>query len=494
MSYSRIVSSVPRRYAAPIHALPREILSYVFELVTFALSPDESASIGDSLQKLPFHPTSITAPTTLCAVNRQWRYVCLTTSKLWSSIFVSIDHIIDCDYGGGGHPGPPGSTRILDLGSLACFLSRSRNSPIDILIDGRDPEWGSPDLDLAKGCSVYDHPFRPEFMTQVLDILFHHVSRWRSLVILTDTWAPMHAAIYRLSISPFRRESFHNISGGASCLETLTLMHCSEYIAHSDVFFPGELREPISTPFAALLSHPYDSLSAVRRSLPRLQCVSLLGVHVNWVDFSTFVSATCGGGLSGGIQILQLSYHCYDVRPSVEDFRKVLEGCPDLRSLTLKLSGPQDVEEVSEEHSVALPSLERLHLEYDRVQSAIRTLSLIRCPNLKSLVVEDVAHGDRAQYNGSQLLVYCATGSLSTPFVHSDDLVSSSASTSPTLTDATAQKPPFPLLEDLAMHRITACMMPYATLFASLANLRRLTHPSHSYACDCLASASTLLL
>ncbi|KIJ16108.1 hypothetical protein PAXINDRAFT_99062 [Paxillus involutus ATCC 200175] len=327
-------------------------------------------------------------PTKLCAVNRHWRYVGLTTPKLWSSIVFSVNDVINCDYGS-GHP-----DSSLDFESLACFLSRSRNSPIDILIDGRDPEWDFSDLcddgDLAEGPCAYDHPFRPEFMKQILDILFHHLSRWRSLVILTDTWAPMHAAIYRLST----RAGFHCTTGGASCLETLTLMHCNEYISQSDIFHPRELKEPISTPFAALLGHPYDSFSAAPRSLPRLQSVSLLGVHVNWADFSAFVSGT-HGGLSGGIQMLELAYHCCEVRPSVVDFCKILEGCPDLRSLSLKLSGPQGVEEVSEGRSVALPLLVRLHLEYDSVENAARTLSLIRCPKLKSFVVEDVAQADR---------------------------------------------------------------------------------------------------
>ncbi|KAF9223070.1 hypothetical protein BS17DRAFT_706773 [Gyrodon lividus] len=474
MSHSRTVrSDIFARHVAPIHTLPRKILSYIFELVTFALSPNESSFVRDSLQKLPFHPNSVTTPTIICAVNRHWRYVGLTTPKLWSSIFVSIDDMIDCDYSDGGHPG---SRRILDFESLACFLSRSRNSPIDILIDGRDPEWDFPDFcddgHLDEGSSAYDHPFRPEFMKQVLDILFHHVSRWRSLVILADTWAPMHAAIYRLSSSPSSQGSSYNAIGGASCLETLTLMHCNEYIAHSDFFFPRELKEPISTPFAALLGHPYDSFSAAPRSLPRLQSVSLFGVHVNWADFSSLVSGT-RGGLSGGIQILELGYHCCEVRPSVLDFCNILEGCPKLRSLSLKLSGPQDVEEVSEERSVTLPLLERLHLEYDSVQDAVRTLSLIRCPNLKNFVVEDVAHVDRILDNGSQLLIYCATGSLSTAFTQSDDMIASRIS--PTSLGATAQKPPFPLLEDLTLHRTTACMMTYSTLFASLSNLRRLT-------------------
>jgi hypothetical protein len=140
MSYSRTVSRVSARRVAPIHTLPREILTYVFELVTFALSPDELSFLRDDQQKLPFHPHSVTAPTKLCAVNRHWRYVGLTTPKLWSSIVVSVNDVINCDYGS-GHP-----DSSLDFESLACFLSRSRNSPIDILIDGRDPEWDFSDL------------------------------------------------------------------------------------------------------------------------------------------------------------------------------------------------------------------------------------------------------------------------------------------------------------------------------------------------------------
>ncbi|KIJ62343.1 hypothetical protein HYDPIDRAFT_189160 [Hydnomerulius pinastri MD-312] len=472
--------------ASPVCKLPNEILSYIFELVTHALSLDEFPVVGDNQQKLPFHPASVTAPTTLSTVNRRWRDLVWANPKLWTSIFVSIDNIIDCGYireESCFHPSPG---RILDVESLGRFLSRSRNSPIDILIDGRDPDWDFPDFfdggQLVEGCPVDNHPFCPQIMTQILDILFHHVSRWRSLVILTDTWAPMHATIHRLSNPHSDRGSSHSTIGGASCLEALTLMCCNEYIVHSDTFVPPELKEPICNPFAALLDHPSDSLSAASRKLTRLRSVSLLGVHVNWADFASLVSDTCRG-LSKGIQTLELSYHCCEVRPSVSDFCRILKGCPNLRSLSLKLSGPQCAEETFEGHAVILPSLEKLHLEYDSSQDAARALSLLRCPNLKTLVAEGVAHVDRGSDDGSHLLMYCSTGSLLIPATPLDNAFPKPASLK--RPDTAPRKSPFHLLEDLTLHRITACMTPYSMLFASLPNLRRLTlrhTPTHAIA------------
>jgi len=119
-----------------VHSLPTELLSYIFELVTHALSQAERDTLGVGQRRIPFHPNSIRAPISLSAVSRRWRCVALSTSALWTSLFVSLDNVIACS---SSFLGP--RRTILDAESLAYFLIRSRNCTLDIFIDGRDPEW-----------------------------------------------------------------------------------------------------------------------------------------------------------------------------------------------------------------------------------------------------------------------------------------------------------------------------------------------------------------
>ncbi|KAI6098907.1 hypothetical protein EDD16DRAFT_1718270 [Pisolithus croceorrhizus] len=132
------------RESGGVHNLPTELLSYVFELVTHTLSQDERNTLGSGQQGLPFHPQTIKAPVWLSAVNRCWRHVALSTPSLWTSIFVSVDNIVD--YGGDERNSSSfcGSKRLLDVESLAYFLLRSGSCTLDIFIDGRDPEWDFP--------------------------------------------------------------------------------------------------------------------------------------------------------------------------------------------------------------------------------------------------------------------------------------------------------------------------------------------------------------
>lgn len=168
------------RAGGGVHNLPTELLSYVFELVTHAHSQDERDALGTGQQRLPFHPQSIRAPISLSAVNRRWRHVALSTSSLWTSIFVSVDNIIDYS---GDERNPSsfcGSKRLLDVESLAYFLLRSGNRTLDIFIDGRDPEWDFSDYldgdgdDADDGRPSAQHPFDAQIMAHILDILGHH--------------------------------------------------------------------------------------------------------------------------------------------------------------------------------------------------------------------------------------------------------------------------------------------------------------------------------
>lgn len=459
-----------------VHNLPTELLSYVFELVTHALSQDERNTLGTGQRRLPFHPHSIRAPVSLSAVNRRWRRVALSTPSLWTSIFVSVDNVVDCTISDERNPSSfCRSKRLLDVESLAYFLLRSGNCTLDIFIDGRDPEWDFSDYldgdDATDGRPSAQHPFDAQIMTQILDILGHHVYRWRSVTVFSDTWAPLHAALCCLSVPRVGQGGFFNSRRGASCLETLKLMQCDEYNIRNEHFGSGAFKEPITTPFATLAGYP-DGPSSLM--LPaRLRSISLCGIHVNWSDFTRFISSTWGG-LSNGIENLELSYHHRDVRPDVTAFRQILEGCANLRSLILKHSGPQWVGRAPQGPSVPLPRLETLHLVFDNAEEAALTMSTLRCPGLKALILEDDTEAQYSPNDASPLLIYCGTGALRTPPRPGDDSTYDSLSCLPH-SEMRSNVPPFPSVQDLTLEYVSAsCLVPYALLFAGLPNLRHL--------------------
>ncbi|KAI5988266.1 hypothetical protein EDC04DRAFT_2912585 [Pisolithus marmoratus] len=463
------------RTSGGVHSFPTELLSYVFELATHALSQDERNTLGTGQQRLPFHPQSIRVPLWLSAVNRRWRHVALSTPSLWTSIFVSVDNVINCS---GDERNPSsfcGSNRLLDLESLAYFLLRSGNCTLDIFIDGRDPEWDFSDYldgdDTTDGCPSAKHPFDARIMTHILDILGHHVYRWRSMTIFSDTWAPLHAALCCLSVPRVGQGNFFNSRRGASCLETLQLMQCDEYSIRNEYFGPGVLKEPITTPFAALASYPEGPSSLM---LPaRLRSISLCGVHVNWSDFTRFISSTWGG-LSNGIENLELSYHHRDVRPDVTAFRRILEGCANLRSLILKHTGPQWVGRAPQGPSVQLPRLETLHLVFDSAEEAALTMSTLCCPGLKALILEDGAQAQNSPNDASLLLIYCGTGALRTPPRLGNDSTYDSVTCLPH-SEIKSNVPLFPSVQALTLEYVSASgLIPYALLLAGLPNLRRL--------------------
>ncbi|KAI6120206.1 hypothetical protein EV401DRAFT_2262764 [Pisolithus croceorrhizus] len=459
------------RESGGVHNLPTELLSYVFELVTHALSQDER----NTLARTPFHPQTIRAPVWLSAVNRRWRHVALSTPSLWTSIFVSVDNIIDYSGDERNSSSFCGSKRLLDVESLAYFLLRSGNCTLDIFIDGRDPEWDFSDYldgdDADDGRPSARRPFDAQITTHILDILGHHVYRWRSMTIFSDTWAPLHAALCCLSVPRVGQGSFSNSRRGASCLETLKLMQCDEYNIRNEHFGSGVLKEPITTPFAGLAGYPDGPSSHV---LPaRLRSISLCGVRVNWSDFTRFISGTWSG-LSNGIENLELSYHHRDVRPDVTAFQRILEGCANLRSLILKHSGPQWVGRTPQGPSVPLPRLEALHPVFDSAEQAALTMSTLCCPSLKALTLEDGTEAEGSPNDASLLLIYCGTGALRTPPRPGNDSTYDSLSCLPH-SESRSNVPLFPSVQALTLEYVSAsCSIPYALLLAGLPNLRRL--------------------
>jgi F-box-like len=137
--YSRIRPAFKR--LSPMDKLPVELLAHIFLLATHLdISPDTDGADEVVNDNLPFNPDNIPIPLAISSVNRQWREIALTTPGLWSSICVvweDLDRMEEDD--------APLSdfqhSATLNTRHINMYLARSGNSPIDIIVDARDPEW-----------------------------------------------------------------------------------------------------------------------------------------------------------------------------------------------------------------------------------------------------------------------------------------------------------------------------------------------------------------
>ncbi|KII85633.1 hypothetical protein PLICRDRAFT_116249 [Plicaturopsis crispa FD-325 SS-3] len=417
--------------SGPISYLPVELLVHIFTLSTHASSDSDD---------LPFAPESMAVPVVLSAVNRFWRTIVLHTPALWTNLCITASDAVE--------KGTKGGT-TLDAAHLSSYLHLSRDASLDILIDARDPDWDYSETEVPDACCTYQHPFPSSLMDDALALLTPHVTRWRSLTILTDTYAPMYAALQRLGgpLSPLGSEPMR--------LETLSLMRCNEYAAHASQFTPAPFKDPGCFPFQGLFPRtPGGELAVPTESvLPNLRSVTLCGVHVNWQALPHLIPS------SHGLDALNLSFHAEEVRPSAGEFRDVLRMCPELRSLTVRVSGPVFDEQHGNPDAAAdkvpLSCLTDLTVAYRGALDACMMLNAIDAPYVRTLALEDGAHpADPVDTDARCLLAYCSTpNSQEKP--------------------ATLARAPFPLVEHVVLDRVAAPGA-YAAFFATHPHIRSL--------------------
>ena len=308
----RRLSAIPKGLQF-IGLLPNELLSHIFLLI--ANDPAEN------------HLCTL-AISHVCS---QWREVALSNGALWARIvftFPISDH---------------------KLSYARAWLSRSRTSPLDVLLDVRDPEWR---------WKEDDHRFRLEHMQLIMQLLIAHVERWQIVEIRADTWAPICIFLWhsRAAIA-------------APLLEKLSLSRCNAYFAsRNQVFQPTSLRRPIK------LFGDID--------LGRLREVSLVGVHIDWSE-PPFKNLTH----------LTFQYHAHDVMPTLEQFQRILFACPTLHNLSIIGWGPI-LNSSSEEQlpiTLRLPVLTRFSFGFMDTEYATRLLSLLDFPRLNQFTLEDVS-------------------------------------------------------------------------------------------------------
>ncbi|KAJ3487901.1 hypothetical protein NLJ89_g11668 [Agrocybe chaxingu] len=284
--------------------LPVELLSEIFDLCVLA-TIEPGIKPNDPSAPLNINTETIRVPLTLSSVSRRWRQVALGQASLWANICITEELI---------------SQRNLDARHITTCLARSRHHPLTILIDSRDPDWDftEADVGIEVETASYNALFTPGQMSKVIALLLPHLSRWKSLTILTDTWAPMHAALTAMNPSVAQT--------GAPQLQSLVLMRCNDFVSFTDRFQPENLKD------TGFLSRGSEETADM---LPHLKHLTLAGVHVDWDALASS---------SADLTFLQLSSHASNVRPTVEQFHRLLQANPNLRELCLSGSGPQDRE------------------------------------------------------------------------------------------------------------------------------------------------------
>ena len=220
-------------------------------------------------------------------------------------------------------------------------------------MDFRDPSW---DWDEPS------HVFDGKAMESIMRFLVPQASRWQSIELLTDTWAPIFTFL-----------SYTTAIDSAPLLRTIRLARCNEYfVSQGETFRPVHLALPVAW-FRGGAGLSY------------LRHVSLSGVHVDWTQ----------SGLAG-LRELELRYHARDVMPTLSEFRRILCANATLERLVILGWGARmdhTLEDERERDAIELAQLEELQFGFVDVAYATDLLSLFALPKLRVLSIEDVAFG-----------------------------------------------------------------------------------------------------
>lgn len=300
------------------------------------------------------HPTEILALTHVCS---RWRATALSSGKLWTRIVLT-------------HPIYPGYLSYVN----AC-LERSRSYPLDIFFDFRDPAW---DWDEDT------HSFKWQEMESIMRLFLAHVTRWRRIELLADTWSPIFTFLWHT------REV-----KSAPVLSSISLSRCNlYYAARGNVFQPESLRQPL--PFFGGIS------------LPSLTSVSLIGTHISWNQ-----PYLCN------LTELELKYHAHDVMPTLSQFEAICLASPRLLRLAIFGWGPLlDNSRTVRNGQLHLNHLQRFSFGFLDIPYSLQFLSLFDFPSLSELVLEDVSRvvSPSDEQDATSLIEwFCSTPSLHQP-------------------------------------------------------------------------------
>lgn len=337
--------------------MPNELLSYVF-LATLHERHESCMNEFDHDKSIPRHHSGlINGPLDLSHVCRRWRMLALATSKLWTFLVLTFP-----------------ITRS-DLARFVHFLSRSKDSPLDIFLDFRDEEWDLDDDDHEE-----EHDFGEEDMKRILRIITPHITRWRTIEMLTDTWEPIYCFLREIQGAPDLKK-----------LLSVRLTRCNAYFVRKGEWFYPQSKKKALPLFAGT-------------TLPSLKTLSLSGVHVDWETLNTQVNA---------LEELELKYHSEEVMPSTSEFRSLMTSVPNLRLLTIQGWGARLDQGtwIKQQRSISLPNVTHFTFGYVDTEYAMEFLSLFVLPALQHLGLEDLEGplGCRGSLESTVVLDYVGT-------------------------------------------------------------------------------------
>ncbi|KAI5998621.1 hypothetical protein EDD15DRAFT_2517080 [Pisolithus albus] len=251
----------------------------------------------------------------------------------------------------------PGSKRRR-FGLRLGRLDRSKSLPLQV--DSESPDDLSDDEDPPAELSNAD-------LEKLFTFLVPHVPRWGSIDVHVTSYEHMYTFLKTLSdpsVPP------------ASQLQVLRLYHHEEFDGHITRFPESDFS---------------DHFTLFNGSAPRLQNVSLWGVHVDWTQSWLH---------SPNLVELELAYHTPDVRPDWPTFSAMLRAtAPTLEKLCLESSGPSgspyewivepDTPEwnVDANSPILLPKLIQLELAFIPPLEVISLLRKLCMPSLKVLAL-----------------------------------------------------------------------------------------------------------
>ncbi|KIK79060.1 hypothetical protein PAXRUDRAFT_296236 [Paxillus rubicundulus Ve08.2h10] len=300
---------------SPTQSIPIELMSEIFAFASH--SPDDIQG-------------AISKPVTISHVCNHWRQVSLSTASLWTSIFLAL----------------PLSNN--QLSRTITWIFRSRNRPLHIHMDFRDPSWNWDEA---------SHSFGWKAMENIMRLILPQAPRWHCIELLTDTWAPIFTFLSytaRVKSAPF--------------LQNIRLARCNEYFAtKGEPFRPANLALPIAW-FGG------------GTGLCGLRQLSLSGVHLDWPN----------SGLRG-LKELELKYHAQQVMPTLPEFMAIMHANQGLERLVILGWGPKlDPGSQTILQTVQLSQLREFEFGFVDVDYAVDLLSLFYVPNLRVLSIEDV--------------------------------------------------------------------------------------------------------
>ncbi|KAJ6495197.1 hypothetical protein C8R45DRAFT_1133489 [Mycena sanguinolenta] len=294
------------------------LLPFIFAFAIEKTSQEETNSLS-------------TSPMTISHTCRRWQQIALGTGSLWTNIILTF----------------PSTEKQLIRTSI--WLKRSTTYPLDILLDFRDPEWDWEDEDT--------HEFRLADMEVVLRLLLPSAERWRTVELLTDTWAPIFGFLMH-----------------TRAVETLHLARCNAYFARR-----GQMFEP------SALGHHLPLFGGKDAAVTRLQEVTLTGVHIHW-STAPFLNLTK----------LEFKYQAVDVMPTLSHLAQILAVSPNLEILAIVGHGPQfppstvaNTVSAPLQDTITLPRLAQFTFGFVDVNDAMELLALFTFPALCELSLED---------------------------------------------------------------------------------------------------------